>query len=158
MSAPPTCRNLQKKAKKARYEREKAYMDSIRGLGNVTGDYVGDGQGDSVSTEPDGAIEPGGAATEILSPVSEDVENSECNEVSSDAEPLLFLYDCETIGLSIYNDHITDIAAKVIASPVPLSDGSFSSLVKTSKHISAPGMSNLLSMNQFKLYFVCHSF
>ncbi len=44
MSAPPTCRNLQKKAKKASYEREKAYMDSIRGLGNVTGDYVGDGQ------------------------------------------------------------------------------------------------------------------
>ncbi len=50
MSATPTCRNLQKKAKKARYEREKAYMDSIRGLGIVTGDYVGDGQGDSVST------------------------------------------------------------------------------------------------------------
>ncbi len=134
----------------------KEKMDSIRGLGNVTGDYVGDGQGDSVSTEPGGAIEPGGAATEILSPVSEDVEDSECNEVSSDAEPLLFLYDCETTGLSIYNDHITNIAAKVIASPVPLSDGSFSSLVKTSKTISATGMSNLLSMNQFKLYFVCH--
>ncbi len=78
----------------------------------------------------------------------------ECNEVSSDAEPLLFLYDCETTGLSDYNDHITDIAAKVIASPVPLSDGSFSSLVKTSKTISATGMSNLLSMNQFKLFCV----
>ena len=26
---------------------EKAYMESIRGMGNVVGDYVGDGQGDS---------------------------------------------------------------------------------------------------------------
>ena len=40
-------RNLQKKEKKARYEMEKAYMESIRGMGNVVGDYVGDGQGDS---------------------------------------------------------------------------------------------------------------
>ena len=53
-------------------------------------------------------------------------------EVSTDAEPLLFLYDCETTGLSIYNDHITDIASKVIACPVSLLAPSFSSLVKTS--------------------------
>ena len=53
-------------------------------------------------------------------------------EVSTDAEPLLFLYDCETTGLSIYNDHITDIASKVIACPVPLLTPSFSSLIKTS--------------------------
>ena len=29
--------------------RERSPMESIRGLGNITGDYVGDGQGDCVS-------------------------------------------------------------------------------------------------------------
>ena len=56
-----------------------------------------------------------------------------------DEHPLLIFYDCETTGLSIYNEHLTDIAAKVIASPVPLSNPTFSSLVKTSRRIPAPG-------------------
>ncbi len=111
-------------------------MESIRGLGNITGDYVGDGQGDCVSL----------ASERNEADISQDImdkdteENEHDEEVTNDSEPLFFLYDCETTGLSIYNDHITDIAAKVIASPVPLSNGSFSCLVKTSKHISATGM------------------
>ncbi len=64
---------------------------------------------------------------DIISEDTEEVENDE--EVTSDLEPLFILYDCETTGLSIYNDHITDITAKVIASPVPLSNGSFLCLV-----------------------------
>ena len=56
-----------------------------------------------------------------------------------DAQPLLIFYDCETTGFSIYNDHITDIGAKVVASPIPLSSPTFSSLVKTSKRIPAAG-------------------
>ncbi len=110
-------------------------MESIRGLGNITGDYVGDGQGDcvslaSVQNEADNS-------RDIIDEGTEEIEH---DEVTNDSEPLIFLYYCETTGLSIYNDHITDIAAKVIASPVPLSNGSFSCLVKTSKHISATGM------------------
>lgn len=32
--------------KKARHEREKSYMDTMRGLGCAVGEYVGDGKGD----------------------------------------------------------------------------------------------------------------
>ena len=35
-------------------------------------------------------------------------------------ETMRVLYDCETTGFSIYDDYITDMAAKVTASPVPL--------------------------------------
>lgn len=54
---------------------------------------------------------------------------------------LLFIYDCETTGLSIYNDHITQIAAKVIGVPstVTLSQASFTSLVHTPRYISKKG-------------------
>ena len=62
-------------------------------------------------------------------------------EVSSDhALPLLFLYDCETTGLSIYNDHIIEIAAEVVDCPVMCSNGTFFSLIKTSRQIPAQGM------------------
>ncbi len=36
-------------------------------------------------------------------------------DIGSDDHPLLIFYDCEATGLSIYSDHITDIAAKVVA-------------------------------------------
>ena len=110
-------------------------MESLRDVGNVMGDYAGDGQGDVQATVSVG-MESGDADAGVVYEQPVDLEE----EVSTDAEPLLFLYDCETTGLSIYNDHITDIASKVIACPVPLLTPSFSSLVKTSKHISAPGM------------------
>ncbi len=59
--------------------------------------------------------------------VDDQPQNDE--EVSSDnANPLLIFYDCETTGLSIYNDHITDVAAKVVSSPVSLETPTFSSL------------------------------
>ena len=43
-------RNLQKKAKRTRYEQEKAFMETLRGVGCTVGDYVGDGQGELEST------------------------------------------------------------------------------------------------------------
>ena len=52
--------------------------------------------------------------------------------ISNNAEQLLFVYDCETTGLNVYDDHITDVAAMVVASPMSLSAPTFSSLVKTS--------------------------
>ena len=39
-------RNLQKKEKKAKYERGKVYMESLRDVGNVMEEYAGDGRGD----------------------------------------------------------------------------------------------------------------
>ena len=55
------------------------------------------------------------------------------------SRPLLVFYDCEATGLSVYSDHITDIAAKVVNPPVPVPSPTFSSLVRTGKTISATG-------------------
>ncbi len=59
---------------------------------------------------------------------------------SDKAHPLLIFYDCETTGLDIYSEHITDIGAKVVNSPVPLETPTFSSLVATSREIPPRGM------------------
>ena len=66
---------------------------------------------------------------------------NESMEVSSDdnTRPLLFLYDCETTGLSIYNEHIIEIATVVVDSPVSYSNTTFESLVKTARSISPSG-------------------
>lgn len=111
-------------------------METLRGLGSAVGEYVGDGQGE---TESDAR-----AATSVdLDIVAEpgiDDQSDEEEDSTDNAHPLLFFYDCETTGLSIYNDHITDIAARVVASPVPLSSPTFSSLVKTSRRIPPAGL------------------
>ena len=52
---------------------------------------------------------------------------------TNDSHPLLIMFNCETTGFSIYSDHITDIAAtKVVTSPVPVHQPTFTSLVHTS--------------------------
>ena len=109
----------------------------MRGMGCAIGEYVGDGQGELEST-------PQELTSADLDPVDVDPEVDdqsldEEEDSSEDAHPLLIFYDCETTGFSIYSDHITDIAAKVVASPVPLSTPTFSSLVKTSRRIPAAG-------------------
>ena len=95
-------------------------MEFIRRIGNLVGDYVGDGQGDSehatqaiVSTE----LNSVDADVGVVKGQSLDDED----DISNNAEPLPFVYDCETTGLSVYDDHITDIAAMVVASPMSLS-------------------------------------
>ena len=116
-------------------------MSTLRGLGSAVGEYVGDGQGETErsasSSSPSVDVDFVGAELGVddQSSLDETEEDS-----SDDAHPLLFLFDCETTGLSIYTDHITDIAAKVISSPVPLTSPTFSSLVKTSKRIPSKGL------------------
>ena len=128
-------RNLQKKKKKARYEREKLYMENIRGAGCAVGEYVGEGQGESGVQEPTSVdLDVVGAEPEVDDQVEDDDEDG-----SDNAQPLLIFYDCESTGLSIYNDYLTDVAAKVVNCPVPLNSPTFSSLVKTSRHIPAAG-------------------
>jgi len=46
----------------------------------------------------------------------------------------------ETTGFSIYSDHIADIGAKVIASLIPHTQPTFSSLVETAQNIPAAGI------------------
>ena len=61
--------------------------------------------------------------------------NNVIEDSSGDAYPLLFFYDCETTGFSVYNEHITEIAAKVVGVPLSsFSQPTFSSLVKTSRN------------------------
>lgn len=42
-------KNEQKKAKRARYEWQKDYMEVLQDLGNIVGHYAGDGQGEAES-------------------------------------------------------------------------------------------------------------
>lgn len=117
-------------------------METLRSLGGAVGEYAGGGRGEteadaSTSSSPSDDVDFVGAELGI-----DDQSFDETEEDSSDdAQPLLFLFDCETTGLSIYTDHITDIAAKVICSPVQLISPTFSSLVKTSKRIPSKSLS-----------------
>ncbi len=130
-------RNEQKKAKRARYETEKVYMRVLQDLGNTVGQYVGDGQGEAESLETGSwPLDPDVDADDSgVHDLSEQIEDS-----SDNAKPLFVLYDCESTGLSIYNDHIIEMAAEVVNSPVTCRNGTFSRLVKTSRRIPTPGI------------------
>ena len=124
--------------KKARYEQEKVLMETLRGLGNAVGEYIGDGQGESGSDAQ--AAQAAALVDENAEPGVDDQLIDEEEDLSDNPHPLLFFYDCETTGFSIYDDHITEIAAKVVACPIPLQAPTFSSLVRTSRRIPAPGL------------------
>ena len=109
--------------------------------GECCGTYVGDGQAESSSTQQDQPptsvdFDVIGAELGLDDQPLDDFEE----ESSDNAHPLLIFYDCETTGFSIYDDHITDIAAQVVDSPVPLETPTFSSLVKTSRRIPNAGI------------------
>ena len=59
---------------------------------------------------------------------------------SLNRKQLLFLYDCETTGLSHYDDHIIEIGSAVIVpDSLTISQTEFSSLCHTSHDISTGG-------------------
>ncbi len=70
--------------------------------------------------------------------LDDQVENNK-GVSSENANPLLIFYDCETTGFSIYNDHITDVAAKIVSPPVPVDSPTFTSLVATPHCIPPDG-------------------
>ncbi len=111
-------------------------MGVLQDLGNTVSQYVGDGQGDTESV-------PQAVDLDVDVDLGADsgVDDSSMEQSRDDdgAKPLLFLYDCETTGLSIYNDHIIEIASEIVNCPVAYSNETFSSLVKTSRRIPAPG-------------------
>ena len=112
-------------------------MEQLRCAGATVGEYVGNGQGERERTDIEDKCD------EEAEPVVDD--DHECEEASGDiddnAPPLLFFYDCETTGFSIYTEHITEIAAKVVGVPLSsFSQPTFSSLVKTSRNISKKGI------------------
>ena len=74
-----------------------------------------------------------------------DIDDTTTDDNREQTNPVLFLYDCEATGFSIYDDHITEIAAKVVG--VPLSSVSqpfFSSLIHTPRKIPKKGKNKVL--------------
>lgn len=88
-------------------------MQALEGVGNQIGEYVGDGQGEveKMSDDPvtiDDSVVIGAEMEVDDLPVEQEEDSSDS------AEPLLILYDCETTGYSMYNDHVIEIAAEVM--------------------------------------------
>ena len=57
---------------------------------------------------------------------------------SSDELPLLFFFDCESTGGSMYSDHIIEVGAKVVAVPnsVNITQHQYGSLIHSSRNIA----------------------
>lgn len=142
-------RNEQKKCKRARHEREKDYLSQLERLGNVVGEYVGDGQGEdsgSVVQEVDFDAVDDDFGVVYADLEVDDLSMEQSEDSSDEAQPLLFLYDCETTGFSIYNEQIIEIAAEIVDCPVSYASNNFSSLVKTSRRIPAAGIKSYNTM------------
>ena len=59
---------------------------------------------------------------------------------SDNVNTLLFFYDCETTGLNVYDNHITELAAEFVCEDgQSVSTPIYSSLIRTTRHISAEG-------------------
>lgn len=112
-------------------------MEALQTNGSVVSEYVGDGQGE----EAEDVSQPVQHDVEYADPGVDDLLMEQGEESNENAKPLLFLYDCETTGFSMYHEHIIEIAAEVFNPPIPFSDttGAFSSLVKTSRRIPKKG-------------------
>ena len=113
-------------------------MQSLQGLGNLVGEYVGDGQGE-VENEAQTSYLDDFLDVGLEHEVDDEVAREEEDNIS-DFQPLVFLYDCETTGLSIYNDHIIEIAAEVVQCPVPYNKTTYCTLVETSRRIPKAGV------------------
>ncbi len=156
--------------KKVCHEREKTYMEALQGAGNVIVEYAGDGQGESedttgrvdfdavdeqieVSQDADCTVDFDAVDEQIeVSPRDADWGDDEWGDVSAasievsndgSTHPLLLLYDCESTGLSIYNEHIIEIAAEVVGPPALYINTTFTSLVKTARSIPSSGTTGL---------------
>ena len=105
---------------------------TLQAVSCTIGEYVGDERGESDATAPSTAEDdPVDADEHQCAEEDEDDVDNKC-EVDG-TRPLLILYDCATTGLSIYYEHITEIAAKVIDPPVELGAPTFTSLVWTGR-------------------------
>lgn len=137
-------------------------MEQLRCAGAIVSEYVGDGQGenadieescvDQVDVDEDEAQEPQEEQEDEVQEQQDEAQELQSQEtedsaVSDDGIPLLFIYDCETTGLSIYTEHITEIAGKVTGIPLSsISQPTYTSLIKTSRTISKNGTHNTLEM------------
>ena len=123
-------------------------MAHLRDVGHAVGEYVGDGQGDG-EVEVDMEVPPDRDGESD----ADDSLNDEAEDSTGNARPLLFFYDCEATGFSIYDDNITEIAAKVVGVPLSsVSKPSFSSFVHTPRSIPKRGIYHNYNADYQKMY------
>ena len=116
-------------------------MITLRAVGCTTAEYVGSSgtaeatsstaieERDEVDDEEDGDENN----IDEYEEVSADVDGP-----SSDELPLLVFFDCESTSGSMYNDHITEVGAKVVAVPnsVSITQHQYGSLIHSSRSIA----------------------
>ena len=113
-------------------------------------DDGGDGVGFDVDGDDDGFDDDGGGelqrqiAPEETENDAEEIPNESMHggEDREDSKPVYIYFDVETTGLSIYQDHIVEVAAVVqseLSSHVKSPD--FQTLVQTSRKINSKGNS-----------------
>ena len=117
-------------------------MITLRAVGCTTAEYVGSSSTAEATSST--VIEEGDEEEDEEDQPSED-ENNESEEVSADVDgpsedelPLLFFFDCETTGGSMYNDHIIEVGAKVVAVPgsAGITEHRYGSLIHSSRSIA----------------------
>lgn len=125
-------------------------MEQLRGVGHAVGNYVGGGRAE-IEEEDDGIagdkhigdvemVDDGEQEDGEDEKDEEDIDTDREKDIRENALPLLFFFDTETTGLSIYDDHIIEIAAKVVGVPQStVTQPSFSSLIHTPKNIPSKG-------------------
>ena len=122
-------------------------MNSLARLGEAVGEYSSHGQGEQenpTQVDQDGENDD-----------EDSMETCDTNSETSDSKPVHVFFDIQTTGLSIYNDHVTDIRAKVVGAPSSqLSSPSFASLVHTPRNISAGTYIHLEIITQHIYMFV----
>lgn len=100
---------------------------------------MGNGQADGEAEEGPDMDKEVHDDSEVFQGGQEDGEEEE-DDGTDNAQPLHFFYDCETTGLSIYSEHLTEIAAKVVGVPLTqVTQSSYSSLIHTPRNIPKKG-------------------
>ena len=118
-------------------------MEELRGAGHAVGEYIGGGRADMGLEDDEGTETIDDQRTEsVESGIEPDFDDGlDEDHLTEDAHPLLFLFDTETTGLNIYEDHIVEIAAKVTGVPLStVTQPSYSSLVHTPRNIPSKGI------------------
>ena len=133
-------RSLHKQKTNRRHAAEKEHMITLRAVGCTTAEYVGS-SGTAKATSSTAIKERDEVVDEEDQSFGDDNNADECEEVSanldgpsSDELPLLFFFDCESTGGSMYTDHMIEVGAKVVAVPdsVSITQHQYGSLIHSS--------------------------
>ena len=127
-------RSKLKQEAKYRHEQEKDFMVTLQAMGLPTSTYSADTALEADDTDIDKYIsdeEQDNPITFVDHPTGSPIENG---------NPLLFIYDCETIGGNHLRDHIMEVGSLVsIPDGVSIHNAEFSSLCYTSQRIVRQG-------------------